>query len=77
MAKNKFRFNLMSYNRYTDSFYQLQSFRTLKFAKDWMWDEVLDWLHIGFCVQNRTAMSVQMKDHFGNIAAYRIERVML
>lgn len=75
MAKSNFRYILMSYNRYTDSFHKESEFRTLKSAKLWMWDEILDWLHIGYCVQKRTAISVEMKDDLGNIAAYRIDRI--
>ena len=75
MAKNRVRYNLMSYNRYTESFTLMQSFKSLKGAKQWMWNEILDWLHMGFCVQNRTEMSVRMKDSLGNIAAYKIVKI--
>ena len=76
MAKKvSYKYILMSYNRYTDSYYKQNEFRTLKAAKQWMWDEELDWLHLGYCVQSETAMSLTMKNELGYIAAYRIERI--
>ena len=74
MAKNSIKYTLMSYNRYTEKFDKVNSFRTLKAAKQWMWDEELDWLHLGYVVQDSTATSLRMQDNKGNIAAYRIER---
>ena len=74
MAKNGIKYTLMSYNRYTERFDKMNSFRTLKAAKQWMWDEELDWLHLGYVVQDSTATSLRMQDNMGNIAAYRIER---